>query len=76
MQFLNAYSLGRVPVVLQSFPDLASSMRYLRGMRDELTQPLPDGSRLSVPLVSDRDFASYEKILQMRFPKQYDALRK
>ena len=76
MQFLNAYSLGRVPVVLQSFPDLASSMRYLRGMRQELAQPLPDGSRLSVPLVSDRDFASYEKILQMRFPEQYDALRK
>ncbi len=76
MQFLNAYSLGRVPVVLQSFPDLASSIRYLRDMRDELTQPLPDGSRLSVPLVSNRDFASYEKILQMRFPKQYDALRK
>lgn len=74
-QFINAHALGKVPNLLVSVPNLRDGLKYLNSMRSQLSENIRrTGSQKGIPIVSDDQFAAYERLLADRFPEQYKAV--
>jgi len=77
-QFINAHALGKSANLFDRFSTLEEGIRYLAYIRGQVGNVSANingkqgGYGKRVPIISDADFASYEKFLASKFPNDYN----